>query len=761
MKLVVIEAPAKRETLKKYLGSGYEVFATKGHIRDLPVKSFAIDMNNNYEPHYENKPDKKELISELKNKAGKAEEVLIATDPDREGEAISWHIANVLGLDPNTKCRIQFNEISKNAVLKALKSPRAIDLNLVNAQQARRVMDRIVGYKLSPIISKKVAPKLSAGRVQSVALKLVVDREKEIESFVPEEYWTVTAQHEKDKISFKSTLQAHKNKKIKISNKEEVEKVLGEIKGKDFIVSQIKKTKTKSHAPAPFTTSTMQQDALNKAGMSLKRTTESAQQLYEGVEVKGEGKIALITYIRTDSTRVSEDAQKACREFIKEKYGEKFLPAKPNIYASKQSAQDAHEAIRPITLERTPESVKDSLSSDNYRLYKLIYERFLASQMSEAEYNTVNAEISAGDYTFKVSGKTPLFPGYTAVYSSYQEEKDDDMGVKLPELTVGEQLEFVSYKYEQKFTKPPARYTEASLVKTMEEKGIGRPATYTPTVALLFSRQYIEKEGKFITPTKLGEEVTDMLIKYFPDFMDVGFTANMENKLDEIEEGGKKGDRESPDLIPTRAAEVSEGPVDDGGDFHVVRKILNDRRAAGEHRAHGNARQNHGGRRNARQKRERQHYCAACNAEHKRAHGDDDRRGNRNRRAEVSVGTHAGVEKDNGQSCTEGGALAHTQRRGRSERISQNVLHHGARQGKTRSHDGSRGNSRQTNVVEDHFGCFGGFMGEHTDRQQRIESLSAYAQRQIKDQSKNCAKGNGTNTLDHAAPTTQFPQRVV
>ena len=373
MKLVVIEAPAKRETLKKYLGSGYEVFATKGHIRDLPVKSFAIDMNNNYEPHYENKPDKKELISELKNKAGKAEEVLIATDPDREGEAISWHIANVLGLDPNTKCRIQFNEISKNAVLKALKSPRAIDLNLVNAQQARRVMDRIVGYKLSPIISKKVAPKLSAGRVQSVALKLVVDREKEIESFVPEEYWTVTAQHEKDKISFKSTLQAHKNKKIKISNKEEVEKVLGEIKGKDFIVSQIKKTKTKSHAPAPFTTSTMQQDALNKAGMSLKRTTESAQQLYEGVEVKGEGKIALITYIRTDSTRVSEDAQKACREFIKEKYGEKFLPAKPNIYATKKTAQDAHEAIRPISMQITPEMVQDSLTKDNNRLYKLIY----------------------------------------------------------------------------------------------------------------------------------------------------------------------------------------------------------------------------------------------------------------------------------------------------------------------------------------------------------------------------------------------------
>ena len=539
MKLVVIEAPAKRETLKKYLGSGYEVFATKGHIRDLPVKSFAIDMNNNYEPHYENKPDKKELINELKNKAGKAEEVLIATDPDREGEAISWHIANVLGLDPNTKCRIQFNEISKNAVLKALKSPRAIDLNLVNAQQARRVMDRIVGYKLSPIISKKVAPKLSAGRVQSVALKLVVDREKEIESFVPEEYWTVTAQHEKDKISFKSTLQAHKNKKIKISNKEEVEKVLGEIKGKDFIVSQIKKTKTKSHAPAPFTTSTMQQDALNKAGMSLKRTTESAQQLYEGVEVKGEGKIALITYIRTDSTRVSEDAQKACREFIKEKYGEKFLPAKPNIYATKKTAQDAHEAIRPISMQITPEMVQDSLSKDNYKLYKLIYERFLASQMNEAEYSNVTATLDAGDYNFKATGKTLEFAGYTAVYKEYVDDDNKEQKQeisKLPPLSENEKVLVKEIKEEQKFTKPPVRFTEASLVKAMEEKGIGRPATYAATVTILTARAYCEKEGKYLVPTDLGKRITEYLEKFFSGVINVKFTAHMENRLDDIAE---------------------------------------------------------------------------------------------------------------------------------------------------------------------------------------------------------------------------------
>ena len=538
MKLVVIEAPAKRETLKKYLGQGYEVFATKGHIRDLPVKSFAIDMNNNYEPHYENKPDKKELISELKAKANKAEEVLVATDPDREGEAISWHIANVLGLDPNTKCRIQFNEISKNAVLKALKNPRAIDLNLVNAQQARRVMDRIVGYKLSPIISKKVAPKLSAGRVQSVALKLVVDREKEIENFVPEEYWTVTAFHEKDKIAFKSTLQSFKNKKIKISNREEVDKVLNEIKGKDFVVSSIKKSKTKSHAPAPFTTSTMQQDALNKAGMSLKRTTESAQQLYEGVEVKGEGKIALITYIRTDSTRVSEDAQKACREFIKEKYGEKYLPAKPNIYATKKNAQDAHEAIRPISMQITPEMVQDSLSKDNYKLYKLIYERFLASQMNEAEYSNVTATIDVNDYNFKATGKTLDFAGYTAVYKEFvDEDKEQKQEIsKLPVLTEGEKVDVKDLKEEQKFTKPPVRYTEASLVKAMEEKGIGRPATYAATITILTARNYCGKEGKYLVPTDLGKRITEYLEKFFSGVINVKFTAHMENRLDDIAE---------------------------------------------------------------------------------------------------------------------------------------------------------------------------------------------------------------------------------
>ncbi len=549
MKLVVIEAPAKRDTLKKYLGNGYEVFATKGHIRDLPTKSFAIDLST-FEPHYENNPDKEELISDLKKKAENADEVLIATDPDREGEAISWHVAHVLGLDPNTKCRIQFNEISKKAVLKALTEPRTINLNLVNAQQARRVMDRIVGYKLSPILSKKIAPKLSAGRVQSVALKLVVEREREIENFKPEEYWNVTAFHEKDKIKFKSTLTSHKGKKIKLSNKEEVDVALEHIKNSNFVVESIKRTKTKSHAPAPFTTSTMQQDALNKLGMSLKRTTSSAQELYEGVNVKGEGKIALITYIRTDSTRVSTDAQDACREFIAEKYGKDYVPKEPNIYTSKKNAQDAHEAIRPISLQITPEMVKDSLSKDNYRLYKLIYERFVASQMSEALYSNVNVSIDAGEYTFKAVGKTLDFAGFTAVYKEYVDDDKDDKDnkdnkdkdkkdkeiSKLPQLDEGENLKVEEIKSEQKFTKPPARYTEASLVKAMEEKGIGRPATYAATITILTARNYCTKDGKFLVPTELGKKMTAYLEKFFNSVINVKFTAYMENRLDDIAE---------------------------------------------------------------------------------------------------------------------------------------------------------------------------------------------------------------------------------
>ena len=540
LKLVIIESPFKRESLKKYLGNGYEVFATKGHIRDLPTKSFAIDIKNNFQPKYEIVPDKKALINDLKKKAQEADEVLIATDPDREGEAISWHVAYVLGFNPEKKCRIEFNEISKKAVTSALEKPRKIDLNLVDAQQARRVLDRIVGYKLSPVLCKKIAPKLSAGRVQSVALKLVVDREREIEAFIPEEYWTVNAFLEKGASQIKTALVSYKKKKFVPKNKEEVDFLLNVIKGKDFVVKEIKKTKTKSHAPAPFTTSTMQQDALNKLGMSLARTTSSAQQLYEGVEVKGEGKIALITYIRTDSVRVSTDAQNACLEFIKNKYGQEYLPAKPNVYHTKENAQDAHEAIRPITMDITPEMVKETLSNDNYKLYKLIYERFLASQMTEAEYSNVAVNFDCEDYGFKVNGKTMEFPGYTTVYKEFvEEDKKEGFEGKLPKLNEGEVLPCKDIKTEQKFTKPPVRYTEATLVKAMEEKGIGRPATYAATITVLTSRKYTQKEGKYLFPTELGRKVTTYLEKFFSGVINVKFTAHMEQRLDDIATKGE------------------------------------------------------------------------------------------------------------------------------------------------------------------------------------------------------------------------------
>ncbi len=541
MKLVVIEGAGKVKTVEKYLGKGYKVFATKGHIRDLPAKSLAVNVKNNFEPRYEILPDKNQTVSELKRLAEKSDEIYLATDPDREGEAISWHIANVLGLSPEQPVRVVFNEISQKAVQNGLAHPREIDLNLVDAQQARRVLDRLVGYKLSPVLCKKIQSNLSAGRVQSVTLRLIVEREREIRAFKPEEYWPFfSIVNNADGVKIKLTLSAKNKKKLTLKSKSEVDAVIADLEGQSYVVTNVKKSVTKSHAPAPFITSSMQQDALNKLGMTLQQTSQAAQTLYEGVDIKGEGKIALITYIRTDSTRVSPDAVKAAREFIAQKFGDDYIPEKPNYYASKKTAQDAHEAIRPITLTRTPESVKDSLNSHQYRLYKLIYDRFMASQMSEAKYNSVAVDVQAGNYNFKVSGKTPLFKGYTIVYSNYTDENDDDeKNTKLPEINEGDVLSLVEHKYEQKFTKPPTRYTEASLVKLMEEKGIGRPATYVPTVTLLGTRSYISKDGKYLVPTKLGEDVTDMLVKYFPEIMDVKFTANMEEKLDDIEYGGK------------------------------------------------------------------------------------------------------------------------------------------------------------------------------------------------------------------------------
>ena len=541
MKLVIIEGPGKKETLKKYLGSDYEVVASKGHVRDLPAKQLNIDFNHNFEPHYEILPDKKDVVAELKKKASKATEILLATDPDREGEAISWHIAYILGLKPEAKCRIEFNEISKDAVQNALKNPRTINQQLVDAQQARRVLDRIVGYKLSPIICKAIKPKLSAGRVQSIALKLIVEREKEIRDFKPEEYWTVTSELKKqqDKLVFKANLTTHKNKKIKPTSKEEVQKITEDLQDANYIVKSIKKSKSKSNPQPPYTTSTMQQDALNKLGFSLAKSSQLAQVLYEGVDLAGQGKTALITYIRTDSTRVSEAAINSARAFIKDKYGDKFVPSKPNIYSSKKNAQDAHEAIRPISLNYKPEDVKSSLKEDVYKLYKLIYERFLASQMTSAVYDSVTVEIEAKDYGFKATGKTLDFAGYTAIYKNYSETPEEDSDAKIPKLEEGEVLSLVKFNTEQKFTKPPTRFTEASLVKVMEEKGIGRPATYTPTITTLAYRSYTIKEGKFLKPTELGEVVTEYLDKYFKSVINVKFTASMETRLDDIAEKGE------------------------------------------------------------------------------------------------------------------------------------------------------------------------------------------------------------------------------
>ena len=547
MNLVIIEGVGKQDTIKKYLGSNFEVVATKGHVRDLPEKSLGVNLYENFKPQYEIMPDKKDVVKMLQEKAKKADKIYLATDPDREGEAISWHLCNILGLNEKDPVRITFNEISKNAVNKGLENPRGIDIKLVNAQQARRVLDRLVGYKISPILCKKIQPRLSAGRVQSVALKLVVDREHEIQKFVPSEYWTLNTElyPNAKKDIFKASLTKFNNKKAVIENKEQMDSVLESLKQNNFVVKSVKKTVQKTHPQAPYTTSTMQQEALNKLGFNLKKASFCAQELYEGVNLGEEGKVALITYIRTDSVRVAPEAMEMAKQHILATYGEKYLPSKPNFYKTKDSAQDAHEAIRPISLDRTPEKVKPYLSADNYKLYKLIYNKFVASQMAEATHNLVVAEIENGNYLFKASGKTPVFDGFMAAYSvdkkqnkkeESEEENDEGLNDKLPPLTEGETLNVEKFNPAQKFTKPPQRFTEATLVKEMEEKGIGRPATYTPTITLLASRHYTEKDGKYLKPTELGEKINELLETYFSDVINVKFTAKMESQLDDVSE---------------------------------------------------------------------------------------------------------------------------------------------------------------------------------------------------------------------------------
>ena len=542
MQLIIVESPHKAKTIEKFLKGDFKVDASKGHVRDLPVNRMGIRIDKNFEPFYEISADKKADIKRLKEDAKKADKVYFATDPDREGEAISWHLAEVLELDVETANRIEFNEISEKAVRNAIANPRKIDMNLVDAQQARRVLDRLVGYSISPAASSRLNDNLSAGRVQSVALRMVVEREREIQEFKPQEYWNLKAEVLKpEEQPFKVLLVEKKGKKYKPACEEEAKAVEDELKNSDFIVKNVKKSLVKSHAPAPFITSTLQQDGSIKLNITAPQVMQIAQRLYEGVETPN-GHLALITYMRTDSVRISAEAQSEALAYIKDNYGEQYLPAKPNVYRSKKDAQDAHEAIRPIDIRKTPESLKNVLDKNQYRLYKLIYDRFVASQMSEALFDSVALEVQSGDYTLKTSGKTLTFKGYLAVYDDSKKEEDEEGGnAMLPILNTGEKLLLKEIIKEQKFTKPPVRFTEASLIKNMEDKGIGRPSTYATIMAKLTDkkREYVKKEKKYLVPNPISYDLIDFLVKYFAEIMDVSFTARMENQLDDIGNGGK------------------------------------------------------------------------------------------------------------------------------------------------------------------------------------------------------------------------------
>lgn len=563
MDLIIVESPSKAKTISKYLKGKYKVDASGGHVRDLPERTLGVRITSNFEPRYEITPSKKEVIKRLTAEAKKADRVYLATDPDREGEAISWHLQTVLGLDENGENRIEFNEISPSAVKNALTKPRKINYNLVDAQQARRVLDRLVGYKLSPLLNNRIQNGLSAGRVQSVALRLIVDREREIQAFVPDEYWTFNAmlQDLEGKYApFKAVYTYKKNGES--IGKELAEKVEQAVKNAQFNVTKVKKGITKQHAPAPFTTSSLQQDASNKFGMTSPETMLVAQHLYEGMDVGGDH-IALITYIRTDSVRISKEAQDNALKFIAQEYGEAYVPEKPNFYATKKGAQDAHEAIRPINLSVTPASVKGALDKKHYNVYKLIYDRFIASQMAEAQYNSMQIEAEAAGYTFKASGKAMLFAGYTAAYQEVSKIDEEEESAKLlPPIEEGDRLNLNELVKEQKFTRPPLRYTDASLVKAMEEKGIGRPSTYASIISVLTKRHYVEKDGKYMVPTDVAYKITDMLVKYFTDIMDVGFTAHMEDDLDKIEDGGCDWHKIIADFYPGFAEQLKVASTD-------------------------------------------------------------------------------------------------------------------------------------------------------------------------------------------------------
>ncbi len=533
-KLIIIESPGKIKTIKKCLGSNYEIEASYGHIRDLPKTTLGIEVENDFKPRYKVLKDKKEVVDKLKAAAKKADMIYLATDPDREGEAISWHLAEILKVDEKKICRIAFNEITKSAITAAIKAPRKINADLVDAQQARRVLDRLVGYKISPILWHKVKSHLSAGRVQSVAVRLVCDREDEIEAFIPEEYWTLTAnvKDQNQKKKFAIEYYGDKTGKLKLDDQNSVENIKSSCTG-EFSVVSVKKSSREKHPLPPFITSTLQQDAFKHLGFSTSRTMKTAQEIYEGVEVKGHGTVGLITYMRTDSTRISAEALEGVRETISARFGNEYLPASANVYSKKKNSQDAHEAIRPTYIELTPDAIAASLTSDQLKLYRLIYDRFIASQMKPAIYDTVSIDVENNGNIFKANSSVLRFDGYKKVYEDETDTKDKT----LPPLEVGDVLKFVDWKEQQHFTQPAPRYTEGSLVKKLEELGIGRPSTFAPTVALILKRNYIKKDKKALCPTDMGRLVNGILIDYFDNIISYGFTADMENKLDEIEEG--------------------------------------------------------------------------------------------------------------------------------------------------------------------------------------------------------------------------------
>jgi DNA topoisomerase-1 len=544
--LVIVESPAKAKTIRKYLGNDYKIAASMGHIRDLPQSHLGVDINNDFTPMYITITGKGDLIKNLKEDAANAEKIFLATDPDREGEAISWHLSHILKIDPQTQCRITFNEITKNAVLNAVQNPRPINIHLVDAQQARRVLDRIVGYEISPVLWKKVRKGLSAGRVQSVATRIICDREKEIEEFVPEEYWSIDTQFRKeDGLVFAARYYGKNGKKTEIKSQTEADEILAFLSDSDFAVANVKKSEKKRQPSPPFITSTLQQEASRKLGFTAQKTMLIAQQLYEGIDLGSEGSVGLITYMRTDSVRISEGAIADARSYISEKFGKDYLPGKPRQFKTKSASQDAHEAIRPSYVERSPESLKDLMSPDQYKLYKLIWDRFLASQMEVATFDTLSVEIEGKPRTLsdktvinlRASGSKLIFKGFMALYVEGKDDEEEDDTQLLPSIQKGEALKLVKTEPAQHFTEPPPRYTEATLVKALEEKGIGRPSTYAPTISTIINRGYVERNKKQLVPTELGKIVNQLMMANFTDIVNINFTAEMESKLDQVEEG--------------------------------------------------------------------------------------------------------------------------------------------------------------------------------------------------------------------------------